>query len=60
MKANLSFFLLSLFALSSVTAQNNSDVYNYFDSKINDAVAAANVVTDDVADEANPDRKSVV
>ena len=54
MKANLSFFLLSLFALSSVTAQNNSDVYNYFDSKINDAVAAANVVTDDVADEANP------
>ena len=54
MKTNITFFLFSLFALSTVTAQNGSDVYNYYNSKIDEAVSAAAVITDEDADEANP------
>lgn len=54
MKTNFTFFLFSLFALSTVTAQNGSDVYNYYNSKIDEAVSAAAVITDEDADEANP------
>ena len=54
MKTRFTFLLLSLFALSSVTAQENSEVYEYFNGKIDAAVAAATVVTDDDADDANP------
>ena len=41
MKAKLSFLMFSLFAFSTVKAQDNSDVYNYFNSKIDEAVVAA-------------------
>ena len=54
MKTKSTFILFSLFMLSSVTAQNNSDVYNYFNSKIDAAVSAANTVAQDASDEANP------
>ena len=54
MKTKFTFFLFSLFALSSVTAQNNADVYDYFNSKIDEAVSAATEVSDESAEEANP------
>ncbi len=54
MKTKFTFFLFSLFALSTVTAQNNTDVYDYFNGKISDAVTAANVVADDAVEDANP------
>ncbi len=54
MKTKFTFFLFSLFALSSVTAQNNTEVYDYFNSKIDEAVSAAAIVSDDVVEEANP------
>lgn len=41
MKAKLSFLMFSLLAFSTVKAQDNSDVYNYFNGKIDEAVLAA-------------------
>ena len=54
MKTKLSFFLFSMFVLSTVTAQENSDVYNYFNSKIDEAVSAAAVVDGEEVEDANP------
>lgn len=47
MKAKLSILMLSLFVFSSVKAQDNSDVYNYFNSKIDEAVQAVFETSDD-------------
>ena len=47
MKAKLSFLLFSLAAFSSVKAQDNSDVYNYFNAKIDEAVQAVGYFLDD-------------
>ena len=54
MKTKLTISLFSLFALSVATAQNNAGVYDYFNSKIDEAVLAAAVVDGDDADDSNP------
>ena len=54
MKARLTLLLSALFIGSSVMAQENSDVYDYFNSKIDEAVSAATVVDSDEIDDANP------
>ena len=54
MKTKLTISLFSLFALSVATAQDNAGVYDYFNSKIDEAVAAATVVDGEDADESNP------
>ena len=43
-----------MFVLSTVTAQENTDVYNYFNSKIDEAVSAAAVVDGEEVEDANP------
>lgn len=53
MKTRLTISLFSLFALSVATAQDNSEVYDYFNSKIDEAVAAATVVDGDDTEDAN-------
>ena len=54
MRAKLTFLTL-LFAVSSVVAQNESTVYNYYNSKIDEAVLAVNSpVVEDEAGETNP------
>ena len=54
MKTKLTISLFSLFALSVATAQNNAGVYEYFNSKIDEAVSAAAVVDGEDADDSNP------
>ena len=49
MKTKLSFLLF--LSLSPVFAQNNSDVYNYFNAAIDEAVAASNVITEEYEEE---------
>ena len=54
MKTKLTISLFSLFALSVATAQNSAGVYEYFNSKIDEAVSAAADVDGEEADESNP------
>ena len=55
MKTKLSFLLLSLAAFSSVKAQDNSDVYDYFNSKIDEAVQAVTDLSGDTDEvDSNP------
>ena len=55
MKAKLSFLLLSVVSFSSIKAQDHSEVYNYFNGKIDEAVQAASEINDYADDvDANP------
>ena len=55
MKAKLSFLVFSLFAFSTVMAQDNSDVYNYFNGKIDEAVQTASDLSTSNSDvDSNP------
>ena len=54
MKTRLTLFLSALFIGSSLMAQDNSDVYDYFNSKIDEAVSASAVVDSDEVGDANP------
>ena len=54
MKTRLTLFLSVLFIGSSLMAQDNSDVYDYFNSKIDEAVSAAAVADADDNGDANP------
>ncbi len=54
MKTKIVYFIFSLFALSTVTAQNNSAVYDFFNGKIDAAVSAAAVVDGNADGDANP------
>lgn len=49
MKTKLSFLLF--LSMSSVFAQNNSDVYNYFNAAIDEAVAASKVIDEEYDEE---------
>ena len=53
MKTKLTISLFSLFVFSVATAQNNSDVYDYFNSKIDEAVVASTAVDGDDTEDAN-------
>ena len=54
MKTKLTTILSALFVCSSVMAQNNTDVYDYFNGKIDEAVSAASVVEGEDNEDANP------
>ena len=54
MKTKLTLFLSALLIGSSIMAQENTDVYDYFNAKIDEAAAAAASVDGDDTEDANP------